>query len=133
MCDDGSAANDNIPPTRLDDLVAVTIDDFVIRAESDIEEGEEPIDAAPALIELAAAAMRDVCLNSELGLPLIIEMVTGRAASMLMFDVERSKVLHKPYLTVVKPTDRQAGFGDDEPTSDDALTQEFFMLMGGSS
>jgi hypothetical protein len=104
--DGSSAANDDIPPTRLDILVADAIENFVVRAERDIEEGEEPIEAAPALIELAAAAMTDVFLNaenSELTPELVIEMATGRMASMLMNALERSEVLHKPRLTVVEP------------------------------
>jgi hypothetical protein len=59
-----------------------------------------------ALVELAAAAMADVFLNAEnpeLTLELVMKMVSGRMTSMLMAEVERSDLLHKPHLTVVKP------------------------------
>ena len=83
-----------------------TIEDFVVRAERDIVEGEEPIAACVALVELAAAAMADVFLNAEnpeLTPELVIEMASGRMASKLMAEVERSDLLHKPHLTVAEP------------------------------
>jgi hypothetical protein len=107
--DDSSAANDDTAPTRLDDLVADAIEDFIMRAEEDIEEGEEPIDAAPALIELAAAAMANAFLsapNPELTPEDVVRMAAGRMSSMLMAEVERSELLNKPRLAVVKPGDR---------------------------
>lgn len=116
--DDDSSANDNAGPTRLDDLVADAIEDVAVRAERDIVEGEEPIEASVALVELAAAAMADVFLNAEnpeLTPELVIRMVSGRMASMLMAEVERSDLLHKPRLAVVKPSDwhgHQAGSTD---------------------
>jgi len=112
MCADKFAGNDNAGPTRLDELVADAIEDFVVRAELGIEEDEEPIEAAPALIELAAAAMQDVFLNSEFHPDLIIEMVVGRMVSLLGSKLERSQLLQipaahpLPHLTAVEPADK---------------------------
>ena len=112
MCADKFAGNDNAGPTRLDELVADAIEDFVVRAELGIEEDEEPIEAAPALIELAAAAMQDVFLNSESHPDLIIEMVVGRMVSLLGSKLERSQLLQTPaahplpHLTAVEPADK---------------------------
>jgi hypothetical protein len=81
MCDDNFVGNDNIRRTRLDDLVSVTIDDLVVRAEKDIEGDEEPIEACVALVELAAAAMADVVPSYEAANPeLVMKMFSGRMA-----------------------------------------------------
>jgi hypothetical protein len=100
MRDDSSIGNDN-ERSRLDALVEDAIEDFVVRAERDIEGDEEPIEAAPALIELAAACMADVFRETEhLSLDDIIAMVTGRLTSMLMAEVERAELLDRPHLVV---------------------------------
>jgi hypothetical protein len=95
-------ANDNDPPSRLDDLVAVTIEDFVIRAESDVVEGEESVPAGLALVELAAAAVTDVDFQYDMGPQTVMKYVAGRVSALCMAEVERSDLLDKPRLVVVK-------------------------------
>lgn len=57
--------NDNASMSRLDELIAVTIEDYVVRAEKDVEDGEEPVEAEPALKELASAALADIMEHTE--------------------------------------------------------------------
>ena len=97
-------SNDNEPPSRLDDLVDVTIEDFVIRADSDLEETEESVAAGPALIELAAAAVADVVFEYQMGPEMVMKLVASRVSARCMAEVERSEVLNKPHLGVVKNT-----------------------------
>lgn len=102
MSENDFRANDNEPPSRLDDLVAVTIEDFVIRAEQNFEEGEESIAAGPALIELAAAAVADVVFAHEMGPQSVMKLVASRVSARCMAEVQRSEVLDRPRLAVVK-------------------------------
>jgi hypothetical protein len=95
-------SNDNEPPSRLDDLVDVTIEDFVIRADSDLEETEESVAAGPALIELAAAAVADVVFEYQMGPEMVMKLVASRVSARCMAEVERSNLLDKPRLVVVK-------------------------------
>jgi hypothetical protein len=104
MSDDNLLANDNEPPSRLDNLVAVTIEDFVMWAEDDVEEGEEPVAAGPALIELAAAAVADVVFAHKMGPRVVMKMVASRVSARCMAEVERSDALNKRNLVLVKNT-----------------------------
>jgi hypothetical protein len=97
-------SNDNEPPSRLDDLVDVAIEDFVTRAESDFEESEESVAAGPALIELAAAAVADVVFEYQMGPEMVMKLVASRVSARCMAEVERSEVLNKAHLAVVKNT-----------------------------
>jgi hypothetical protein len=102
MSENDFRANDNEPPSRLDDLVAVTIEDFVIRAEQDFEGGEESVAAGPALVELAAAAVADVVLAYEMDPQRVMKLVASRVSARCMAEVKRSELLDRPRLAVVQ-------------------------------
>jgi hypothetical protein len=97
-------SNDNEPPSRLDDLVDVTIEDFVTRASSDFEESEESVVAGPALIELAAAVVAGVVFEYQMGPEMVMKLVASRVSARCMAEVERSEVLNRPHLAEVKNT-----------------------------
>jgi hypothetical protein len=97
-------ANDNNPPSWLDNLIAVTVEDFVVEAESYLEEGEEAIAAAPALVELAAEVVTDIVFRYQLGPQTVMKCVAGRVSALCMAEIERSEVLKKPHLVLVKNT-----------------------------
>jgi hypothetical protein len=96
-------ANDNKRPTRLTELIAVTIEDFLIRAEKDVEEGEEPIAPVPALVELAASALCQAILEDEGSHDLgqTFDLHQGRTLAMLLEEVERFEAQHKPKISLV--------------------------------
>jgi hypothetical protein len=79
-------------------LVEATLDDFLAEAE---EEGEEPIRPAVGLVELAAVAISRVVLRHSSEPQQILDMVVGRAATILYERVERRDVLRRPSLRVV--------------------------------
>ena len=54
--------NQPVPSVGFYPLVAVTIEDFIIRAERDVEEGEEPI-AAGTVIDWKAAQSGNLASN----------------------------------------------------------------------
>jgi len=72
-----------LDPTRLDDLAAITIEDFLIHAEKDLEDGEEPIETEPALIELAAACIAEVVFECERSPQEVVALVQVRLSAIL--------------------------------------------------
>jgi hypothetical protein len=106
--DTESSSNDNEAPTRLTNLVAVTIEDFLLYAE-DVEDGEEPFLEAPALIELAAVAMSMVVLECEILPKDVFDMTMGRAATILNEAVERWEARNRPHLSIVRGRDSRPG------------------------
>jgi hypothetical protein len=107
MSDDIFTGNDNVRPSRLGDLIATAVDDFVVRAEGDIEEGEERIEPGPALIELAATAVKEVVFEYQLDPKVVMRYVAGRLSSLCMTELEHSEPLRKPHLTLIKSSSEE--------------------------
>ena len=86
-----------LDPSRIDDLVAVTIEDFLIHAEKDVEVGEEPIETGPALIELAAASVAEVVFEYERDPQEVVAMVQARLSAILRAYLERCEAAQRSH------------------------------------